>query len=106
MSQHGVLDPECAAVQAGLALLGRSWAGAVLWVVLEGADRYGTIRAALPGVSDAVLSARLKDLTAHGLLERSEESGQVRYAATPVGRDARQVLIELRDLTRRHPGVF
>ena len=100
---------ECAAVQAAMALLGRAWAGAVLWSVLEGRERFGEIRERVPGVSDAVLSARLKDLAEHGLVERLVEPGppvRVRYVATPVGHDARGVLEALRDFTRRHPEVF
>jgi DNA-binding HxlR family transcriptional regulator len=100
---------ECAEVHRVLALLGRAWAGAVLWTLLEGAQRYGEVRAALPGVSDAVLSARLKELCDHGLVERSVEPGPpvtVAYAPTAVGLDARAVLEGLRDFARRHPGVF
>jgi len=98
----------CSEVQRALAVLGRSWAGAVLWSVLEGARRYGEIRTSLPGISDAVLSARLKDLCAHGLLERTEDATThgVRYEPTAVGVDARAALAAVHDLTRRHPRHF
>lgn len=96
----------CTEVQRALAVLGRSWAGAVLWSVLQGARRYGEVRTALPGISDAVLSARLKELCVHGLLRRTEDTGAVTYTPTPVGADAREALAAVRDLTRRHPRHF
>jgi DNA-binding HxlR family transcriptional regulator len=93
---------DCQAVHRVLRLLGRAWA------VLDGADRFTAIRAAVPGVSDAVLTARLRDLCAHGLVERVVDPGpptSVRYVATPAGRDARRLLRSLRDYARRHPAV-
>ena len=99
---------DCQAVHRVLGLLGRAWAGAVLWAILGGADRFTTILEELPGVSDAVLSARLRDLCAHGLVERVVDPGpptSVRYVATSAGRDARRLLRSLRDYARRHPHV-
>ena len=100
---------ECAQVHRVMELLGRAYAAPVLWSLLEGATRYGQVRAAVPGVSDAVLSARLKELCASGLVVRTAEPGppaQVRYAPTGVGRDARVVLETVRDYARRHPDLF
>lgn len=102
-----ILD-DCLSVHRVLGLLGRAWAGAVLWAILDGADRFTAIREDLRGVSDAVLTARLRDLCAHGLVERVVDPGPptlVRYVATPAGRDARGLLRSLRDYARRHPLV-
>jgi len=99
---------DCQAVHRVLGLLGRAWAGAVLWAILDGADRFTAIRDDVPGVSDAVLTARLRDLCAHGLVERVVDPGpptSVRYVATAAGRDARRILRSLRDYARRHPAV-
>ena len=96
----------CSEVHQVLALLRQAWAGAVLWSLLEGAERYGEVRAHVPGVSDAVLSARLKELCEHGLVEREVDPGPptaVRYRPTAVGRDARVVLESIRDYAQRHP---
>ena len=103
------LHDDCEAVHRVLGLLGRAWAGAVLWAMLDGADRFSLIRGAVPGVSDAVLTARLRDLCEHGLAERVVEAGpptSVRYVATPAGHDARRLLRSLRDYARRHPELF
>lgn len=103
------LHEDCAAVHRVLELLGRAWGGAVLWAMLDGADRFSLIREAAPGVSDAVLTARLRDLCEHGLAERLVEAGpptSVRYVVTPAGRDARRVLRAIRDYAGRHPDLF
>lgn len=103
------IGEDCEAVQAALGVLGRSWAGAVLWGILAGASRWSDIRAATPGVSDAVLAARLRELCDHGLVVREVEPGPpvaVRYLLTPAGRDTRRVLRSLRDYARRHPDLF
>jgi len=105
---HDPASPECAAVHRALALLGRAWAGAALWSLLDGARRYGEIRERLGGVSDAVLAARLRELCAAGLVERQVEPGPpvaVRYELTDAGRDTRAVLEALRTFGQRHPEV-
>ncbi len=85
----------CEPFEAAMRLLGRRWAGAVVRAMLGGASRYAEIRAELPGVTDAMLSTRLRELCAAGLAVRevSEEPPvQVRYRLTPAGRDLRAVL--------------
>jgi DNA-binding HxlR family transcriptional regulator len=109
MADESGLHDDCEAVHRVLGLLGRAWAGAVLWAMLDGADRFSLIRERLPGVSDAVLTARLRDLCGHGLAERVVEPGpptSVRYIATPAGRDARRLLKSIQSYARRHPELF
>lgn len=87
-------DP-CAPFEAAMRLLGRRWAGAIVRVMLDGAGRFGEIRAALPGITDAVLSTRLRELCAIGLATREVSSDtpvHVTYRLTAAGRDLRPVL--------------
>ena len=100
---------DCDAVHRALALLGRAWAGAVLWAMLEGAERFTEVRAGVPGISDAVLTVRLRELCDHDLVERVVDPGPpvaVRYLLTDSGRATRPVLEALRDLAHDHPGTF
>ena len=100
---------DCDAVHRALGLLGRAWAGAVLWAMLEGGERYTEVRAAVPGISDAVLTARLRELCEHGLVERRVAPGPpvtVRYLLTDAGRATRPVLESLRDFAHRHPATL
>lgn len=100
---------ECSAVESTLGVLGRAYAGAVLEAMLAGAERFTEIRRAVPGVTDATLSARLKELCARGFVERVVEPGppvSVSYHLTEVGRDTAPVLESLRAFGRRHSGVL
>ena len=54
-------DVTCGVIEEVMAVLGRAWAGAVLEAMLGGAHRFSEIGRAVPGITDAVLSARLKN---------------------------------------------
>lgn len=87
-------DP-CEPFEAAMRLLGRRWAGGVVRAMLGGARRFGEIRDAVPGITDAVLTTRLRELCAAGLAARRVTDGPpvlVEYVLTPAGRDLRGVL--------------
>lgn len=95
----------CDAIETALTVFGRAWAAAILQGMLGGAERFGDIRRALPGVSDAVLTTRLRELCAKGFAERLVEPGppvSVRYVLTDLGRASRPVLAALEDFGRTH----
>ncbi len=95
----------CTAIEDALGVLGRAWAGAVLSAMLGGAERFSEIKRAAPGVSDAVLTARLRELCARGFAVRHVDAGPpvgVRYALTDLGRDTRPVLEALERFGREH----
>lgn len=78
----------CARYHAAIELIGTRWTGAILRALLTGHHRYAEIKAAVPGVSDTMLSARLRTLEAEGILERHvipTSSVQVRYQLTEKG---------------------
>jgi DNA-binding HxlR family transcriptional regulator len=97
-------DP-CEPFDAAMRVLGRRWAGAVVRAMLDGARRYGEIRAAVPGLTDAVLATRLRELCALGLARRDVVPGppiEVRYALTPAGADLAPVLAAVEEYGRKH----
>lgn len=92
-----------------MAILGRAWAGAVLRAMLDGNERFSELSRAVPGVSDSVLSARLKELCEHGLAERSVDGGPpvtVRYELTASGREMAPVLDAVVRYAADHPELF
>jgi DNA-binding HxlR family transcriptional regulator len=58
-------------VQTALDSLGRRWNGEVLAAGIQGARRYGEYRRAIGGVSDRMLTVRLRELETLGLLTRT-----------------------------------
>ncbi len=86
----GHADSEaCARGNAALArafeFLGKRWNGVVLGVLGEGPAGFRELSRAVDGISDSVLSDRLSDLAAAGLIVRTVDEGPplaVSYAMT------------------------
>lgn len=64
-------DEKCRAMVQHLELIGRRWVGAVLLAGVRGARRFSEYRGLVEGISDRMLSARLKELEVDGLIERT-----------------------------------
>ena len=68
----------CPKFHRAVELVGRRWTGVIVRSMMHGAIRFSDISAAIPGLSDRLLSERLKELEAQGVVAR-----QV-YPETPV----------------------
>ena len=88
---------------AAIELIGRRWAGAILWTLAARPHYFAELAASVPGLSDRLLSRRLRELEGAGLVERSVQNGtppRVSYALTEKGRSLEPALAELRDWAR------
>jgi DNA-binding HxlR family transcriptional regulator len=100
---------ECSDIEEVMGILGRAWAGAVVQAILDGNERFNDIARAIPGVTDGMLSARLRELCARGLVDRAVNPGppvSVSYRITDAGRDVAPVLDAIRAFGRAHPEVL
>jgi DNA-binding HxlR family transcriptional regulator len=71
-------------------LIGRRWTGAIIYVLLKARCRFATLRAAVPGITDRMLSERLQELEEEGIVARTvvpETPVRVEYALTKKGRE-------------------
>lgn len=96
----------CPYYHEAVELIGRRWTGAILAVLMRepGPLRFSEIAGAVPQLSDRLLSERVKELEARGLLAREMISGppvRVEYALTPMGRSLAPALDELAAWARR-----
>jgi DNA-binding HxlR family transcriptional regulator len=86
---HFVVDDQrCDSYQALLEFVGRRWVGAVLLAGSQGARRFSEYRSLVPGISDRLLSLRLKELERVGLLRREvipTTPVQIHYDPSPMG---------------------
>jgi DNA-binding HxlR family transcriptional regulator len=76
-------------------LLGKKWTAYIVWALLDGPRRFTELAEAAPGLRDRVLSHRLKELMAAGIVTRSpypEAPPRVEYALTERGRALRPVI--------------
>jgi DNA-binding HxlR family transcriptional regulator len=85
-------------------MVGKRWTGAILFQLCEGEHYFAELAAAIPGMSDRLLSSRLRELEGEGLVERSVHPGapaRVSYSLTEKGRDLETAIGELRDWAKR-----
>jgi DNA-binding HxlR family transcriptional regulator len=85
-------------------LLGKKWTAFIVWALLDGPKRFTELLQAAPGLRDRVLSQRLKELQAEGLVTRSqyeEVPPRVEYELTSLGKQLRPVIEEMERWGRR-----
>lgn len=87
-----------AALLALFDVLGRRWAMRVVWELRPGGLTYRELAARVPGMSTSVLTQRLRDLRAAGLVEHEHGAG---YGLTALGHDLLIHLARLRDWADR-----
>ncbi len=93
MSDH---EPTvCPYFHQAIELIGRRWTGAIVQVLMTGRRRYCDLRTAIPDVSDRMLSERLRELEAEGIVRRivtPETPVRVEYELSKKGRALEQAL--------------
>lgn len=95
-----VLAPFCPAYTRAIEIVGRRWTGAIIRSMLAGAGRFGEIAHAVPGLSDRLLSERLKQLEQEGIVERVVKPTtpvRIDYVLTQKGRDLAGVVRAVAD---------
>jgi DNA-binding HxlR family transcriptional regulator len=89
MASHPAQPGLCAKFHRAVELIGARWSGAIVQILLHGPVRYADLRAAVPDISDRMLSERLRELEAEGIVVRTvsqEPPVRVDYALTEKGR--------------------
>lgn len=95
-----VLAPFCPAYTHAMEIIGRRWTGAIIRSMLAGASRYSEIVSAVPGLSDRLLSERLKELESEGIVARSVTPStpvRIDYTLTEKGLALASVVREVAD---------
>jgi DNA-binding HxlR family transcriptional regulator len=78
----------CAKFHRAVELIGARWTGAIVQLLMSGPARYCALRAAVPEISDRMLSERLRELEEEGVVERMvfpETPVRVEYKLTTKG---------------------
>ena len=85
----------CPRYEHAIQLLGKRWTGLILDSLLDGSRRFCELTATVEGLSDRVLSDRLRELEAEGIVERivyPQIPVRVEYRLTEKGRDLKPVV--------------
>lgn len=96
-----------AALSQAFGLLGKRWSGMILGSLMEGPAGFTELRRMLGGISDSVLSDRLAELAAQGVLVREVEAGppvSVRYRLSERGTSLAPILRDLTEWARDNLG--
>jgi DNA-binding HxlR family transcriptional regulator len=99
----------CARVDDGITrvfqLLGKRWSGPIVAVLQDQPLNFADLRRAVPGISERMLSDRLSELGAAGLVVREVEEGpplRVSYRLTGSGAALKPALTELGEWAKEH----
>src|SRR5437867_1651716 len=87
----------CPRFHHAVELIGRRWSGAILNAMLPGSQCFNELLATVPGLSDRLLTERLRELEVEGLVRRSVIPGppvRVSYEMTEAGKDLEPVRSE------------
>jgi DNA-binding HxlR family transcriptional regulator len=88
----------CPRYQRAVEIIGRRWTGAILRALMAGQTRFGEIAHIVPGVSDRLLSERLKELEMEGIVTRTVTPCTpvlVEYGLTDMGSALMPVVLAL-----------
>ena len=89
-------------------LIGKRWTGAVVRALMAKPARFNQLLAGIPGISDRVLTERLRELEVEGILERLVDPGppvRVSYRLTARGRALDPVVNAVDDVEGLRVGV-
>lgn len=100
---------ECKRVDDGITrvfqVLGKRWNGPILAVLMGQPTHFANLRRAVPGISERMLSDRLAELGAAGLVVREVDEGpplRVSYRLTASGAALEPSLRELGEWAKEH----
>ncbi|MFD4256192.1 winged helix-turn-helix transcriptional regulator [Streptomyces sp. NPDC058534] len=92
-------------VDAAMDVIGGKWKVLILWALGERIRRFGALRRELPGVTEKVLTAQLRELEADGIVHREEYAEvppRVEYSLTARGVALNEALAPLGLWGRAH----
>lgn len=94
------ISPYCPKFQDAVELIGRRWTGAIVRALLAGSNRFGEVLTRVPGLSDRLLSERLRELEAAGIVKRTvypEVPVRIEYDLTEKGLELQSIVGAISD---------
>jgi DNA-binding HxlR family transcriptional regulator len=89
--------PYCPNFQATLELIGRRWTAAILRCLFAGDNRFSDMVRAIPGLSARMLTERLHELIAAGLVTSPGDGPRGTYYLTERGAGLRAAFVALEE---------
>ncbi len=98
----------CESFQEAAQLVGQRWVPQIVWVLLDGPRRYSVLRAAIPEISDTLLSERLRELEEAGIVTRGVTPSTpvlIEYSLSERGRELAIVMDGLSSWAERWAAI-
>ncbi|MFI6152864.1 winged helix-turn-helix transcriptional regulator [Kitasatospora sp. NPDC051170] len=93
-------------IDAAMEVIGGKWKVLIIWALSHRPRcRFGELRRLVPGITEKVLSAHLRELETDGIVHRTaydEVPPRVEYALTETGRRLNEALVPLGAWGQRH----
>src|ERR1700752_4948598 len=102
-SDEHVRENCCPLYHEAVERVGRRWTGAIPRRLMDGPLRFSQIAQAIPELSDRLLSERMKELEARGMVQRTVIPGpplRVQYELSQMGSELQPALAELQRWAR------
>jgi DNA-binding HxlR family transcriptional regulator len=102
-----VIDPVAlrSEMRNALATITGKWKLEILWQLNQRVHRFGELKRAVPGITQHMLTAQLRELESDGLIRRTifaEVPPRVEYAITPAAQELKPVIDALFTWWRNH----
>lgn len=88
----------CPKYESAAEILGKKWTGLIIRVMLGGPKRFRDIKEQIPEMSDKMLTDRMKELEAAGILTRTvypEMPVRIEYELTEKGHNLEEVILSI-----------
>lgn len=85
----------CDSFHGTVEFIGKRWMGIIVYHLLDGPKRYHELFSEIDGISDRLLTERLRDLEKHGLVIKDvceESSKKVTYELTEIGKELESII--------------
>jgi DNA-binding HxlR family transcriptional regulator len=99
---------EPCSVERGMRIIGGKWTGSILWHLKDGPVRFNDLSRMIAGASKKMITERLRQLEAQGLVRRhvlQTSPVSVEYSVTELGRSALGILDDLRKWSETLPAA-
>jgi DNA-binding HxlR family transcriptional regulator len=98
----------CPRYEHAMQLLGKRWTGLLLGALMQGSSRFCELTSSVEGLSDRVLSDRLRELEAEGIVKRvviPQIPVRIEYQLTEKGRALKPVIDAIHTWAEQWVGV-
>lgn len=100
-----VTEDACPVTRA-VAVIGGKWKLFIVYHLIGGTRRFGELQRRIPGITQQMLTAQLRELEADGIVTRkvyAQVPPKVEYSLTPLGRELEALTERLADWGSRVP---